>query len=185
MASLIYSAIMSLDGYTADAEGNFRWGAPDDEVLGFLNDLERRAGTQLLGRKMYGFMTYWETAQTRPGMTPAELEFAQIWRSADKIVYSTTLPEPSTARTEIRRSFDPEAVRELKATAGRDLTIGGPELAAQAIRAGLVDEYQLFLAPIVVGGGLRALPQDVRLDLDLVDERRFAGGVVYLCYRPR
>lgn len=185
MARLNSSAIMSVDGYTADAEGNFEWGAPDDEVLGFLNDLERKVGTQLLGRKMYELLKYWETADTLPGLTPVELEWAQIWRSSDKIVYSRTLAEPSTARTQIRREFDPGAVQELKAAAGRDLTIGGPELGAQAIRAGLVDEYQLFLVPIVVGGGLRALPQDMRLDLDLADERRFAGGVVYLCYHPR
>lgn len=185
MARLIYSAIMSVDGYTADAEGNFEWGAPDEEVLGFLNELERRVGTQLLGRKMYGFLKYWETAHTLPDMTPAGLDFAQIWQSADKIVYSTTLSEPSTARTQIRRSFDPDAVRELKAAAGRDITVGGPELGAQAIRAALVDEYQLFVVPTVVGGGLRALPQDARLDLDLADERRFGNGVVYLCYRPR
>lgn len=185
MARLIFSAIMSLDGYTADAEGDFEWGAPDEEVLSFVNDLERQADTYLLGRRMYETLKIWDTPDAIPGITPLMLDFAQIWQSADKIVYSTTLPEPSTARTEIRREFDPDAVRELKAAARRDLTVGGPELASQAIRAGLVDEYQLFLVPIVVGGGTRALPRDVRFELDLADEHRFGNGVAYLCYRPK
>ena len=185
MARLIYSAIMSLDGYIADADGKFEWAEPDEEVHRFVNELQRRAGTFLLGRRMYETVMFWETAHTLPGMTPATLDFAQIWQSADKIVYSTTLSEPSTARTQIRRDFDPGAVRALKAAAGRDLTVGGAALAAQVIRAGLVDEYQLFFVPAVVGGGTRALPENVRLDLDLVDEHRFGNGVAYLCYRPK
>jgi dihydrofolate reductase len=185
VARLVYSAIMSLDGYTADADGNFEWAAPDEEVLGFVNDLERRAGTYLLGRRMYEMLKIWDTPEAVPGLSPLGLEFARIWQSADKIVYSATLPAPSVARTEIRREFDPGAVRELKAAAGRDLTVGGADLAAQAIRAGLVDEYQLFLVPLVVGGGTRALPQDVRLGLDLVDTRSFGNGVAYLCYHPK
>ena len=184
MARLTYSAIMSVDGYTADADGNFDWAAPDEEVLRFVNDLERRAGTYLLGRRMYEALKFWEGKHALPGLSPDMQDFARIWQSADKIVYSTTLQEPSTARTEIRRDFDPTVVRELKAAAGRDLTVGGPDLAAQAIRAGLVDEYQLFLVPVVVGGGTLALPQNVRLNLELVDEHRFSNGVAYLCYRP-
>lgn len=185
MARLTYSAIMSLDGYIADADGNFEWGAPDEEVFKFVNDLERRVGTYLLGRRMYETLKSWETAHTLPDTSPVMLDFAQIWQSADKIVYSTTLAEPSTARTEIRRDFDPTAVSELKSAAGRDLSVGGPGLAAHAIRAGLVDEYQLFLVPVIVGGGTPALPDQASLNLDLVDEHRFAGGFVYLCYRPK
>jgi dihydrofolate reductase len=172
MARLTYSAIMSVDGYTADADGNFDWAAPDEEVLRFVNDLERRAGTYLLGRRMYETLKFWEGKHALPGLSPDMQDFARIWQSADKIVYSTTLQEPSTARTEIRRDFDPTVVRELKAAAGRDLTVG------------LVDEYQLFLVPVVVGGGTLALPQNVRLNLELVDEHRFSNGVAYLCYRP-
>jgi dihydrofolate reductase len=185
MARLVYSAIMSVDGYTADADGKFEWAEPDEEVLGFVNDLERRAGTHLLGRRMYETLKFWETGHTRPGLSQGSLDFARIWQSADKIVYSRTLSEPSTARTQIRREFDPGAVREMKASAERDLTVGGAALAAQAIRAGLVDEYQLFFVPVVVGGGTRALPENMRLDLDLADERRFGNGAAYLCYRPK
>jgi dihydrofolate reductase len=185
MARLSFSAIMSVDGYTADARGNFEWAAPDEEVHRFANDLARPVGTFLLGRRMYETLKFWETVHTLPGMTAVSLDFARIWRSADKIVYSATLSGPSTARTQTRRKFDPGAVRELKAAAGRDLTVGGPGLAASAIRAGLVDEYQLFLVPAVVGGGTRALPRDVRSGLELTDERRFGNGVVYLCYRPK
>jgi dihydrofolate reductase len=185
MARLIFSAIASLDGYIADADGDFQWAAPDAEVFRAVNDLERQAGTYLLGRRMYETLKIWETPDAFPDMTPDMADFAQIWQSADKIVYSTTLQEPSTARTQIRRDFDPRAVQELKAAAHRALTIGGPELAAHAIRAGLVDEYQLFLVPVVVGGGTRALPLDVRLNLELAGERRFSNGVVYLNYRPK
>jgi dihydrofolate reductase len=184
MARLIYSAIMSLDGYVADAGGNFDWAAPDEEVLAFVNDLERPVGTYLYGRRMYETMRYWETAHTLAGQPPLMLEFARIWRAADKIVYSTTLQAPATARTRIEPDFDPDDVRKLKASAERDLTVGGAQLAARAIAAGLVDEYQLFAVPAVVGGGTRCLPDHVRLTLALADEHRFGSGVVYLCYRP-
>ena len=179
---LIYSAIASLDGYTADADGKFDWAAPDEEVLAFINDLERGNGTHLYGRRMYEVMRYWETVSLE-GQSPAGRDFAAIWRSADKIVYSTTLRTASSARTRIEPRFDPEAVRVLKQHG--DVSIGGPGLAASAIRAGLVDEYQLFVTPVVVGGGTAVFPEGVRAGLDLVDQRRFASGVVYLRYRPR
>jgi dihydrofolate reductase len=184
MARLIYSAIMSLDGYIADEDGRFDWAAPDEEVHAFVNDLERPVGTYLYGRRMYETMRSWETAHTIAGQLPVSLDFAQIWQAAEKIVYSTTLQEPATARTRIERDFDPHQVRKLKAAADRDLTVGGAQLAAQAIAAGLVDEYQLFVVPAVVGGGIRSLPGQVRLNLELAQEHRFGSGVVYLCYRP-
>ena len=184
MARLIYSAIMSLDGYIADADGRFEWAAPDEDVHAFVNELERPVGTYLYGRRMYETMRYWETAHTLPGQRPVSLDFARIWQAADKIVYSATLQAPDTARTRVERDFDPDQVRKLKEAAGRDLTVGGAHLAAQAIAAGLVDEYQLFLVPAVVGGGTRALPDQVRLNLALAGERRFGSGTVYLCYRP-
>jgi dihydrofolate reductase len=183
MAKLIYSAITSLDGYVADEEGNFDWAAPDDEVHSFVNDLERPVGTYLYGRRMYEVMRAWETMDTGPDQPPVVRDFAAIWQAADKIVYSKTLETASSARTRIERDFDPEAVRQLKASAGRDLTVGGPDFAAQAIKAGLVDELHLFLTPVVVGGGKRALPDNVRLTLELLDERRFDSGVVHLHYR--
>ena len=184
MARLIYSAIMSLDGYIADAEGRFEWAAPDEEVFSFVHDRERPVGTYLYGRRMYQTMRYWETAHTIEGQSPAEVDFARTWQAAGKIVYSTTLREPDTARTRIERDFDPDQVRTLKEAAGRDLTVGGAHLAAQAIAAGLVDEYQFYLVPAVVGGGTRALPDEVRLDLALAQERRFGNGTVYLRYYP-
>jgi dihydrofolate reductase len=183
MAKLIYSAISSLDGYTADTEGNFDWAAPDDEVHAFVNDLERPIGTYLYGRRMYETMAYWETAHTLDDQRPVMRDFAAIWQKADKVVYSRTLEAPSSARTRIERELDPEAVRQMKAAAERDISVGGPELAGQAMKAGLVDECQLFLTPVVVGGGNRFLPDDVRLQLELLDERRFGNGVVYLRYR--
>ena len=179
---LIYSAIVSLDGYTADREGKFDWGEPDEEVLGFINEVERPIGTYLYGRRMYEVMRYWEDADLG-GRSVEDQGFAGIWRSADKVVYSTSLPRTSTARTRIERSFDADAIRVLKQDG--DVGIGGPTLAAHAIRAGLVDEYQLFVTPVIVGGGLSALPSEVRASLDLVDERRFASGVVFLRYRAR
>jgi dihydrofolate reductase len=185
MAKLIYSAITSLDGYVADEEGNFDWAEPDEEVHTFVNDLERPVGTYLYGRRMYEVMLYWETAQTLADPPPFVRDFAELWQAADKIVYSKTLDTVSSARTRIERDFDPEAVRQLKASAGRDITVGGPDLAAQAIKAGLVDEYHLFLTPIVVGGGKQSLPDNVRLQLELLDERRFGNGVVHLHYRTR
>jgi dihydrofolate reductase len=175
---LVYSALASLDGYIADADGRFEWAAPDAEVHAFVNDLERGVGTMLLGRRMYEVLVPWETMDDP---APEMRDFAQIWRAADKVVYSRTLAEVSSARTRIEREFDPEAVRRMKEDG--DVGIGGPELAGQAIRAGLVDELQLFLSPILVGGGTAALPDGVRLELELVEERRFGNGVVFLRYR--
>ncbi len=183
MAKLIYSAITSLDGYVADEEGNFDWAAPDEEVHKFVNDLERPIGTYLYGRRMYEVMAYWETAGAVSDEPPVVQDFAEIWQAADKIVYSKTLETVSSARTRIEREFDPDAVRQLKAQAGRDITVGGPELAAEAIKAGLVDEFQLFVAPVVVGGGKRSLPDNVFLTLELLEQHRFGSGVVYLRYR--
>jgi dihydrofolate reductase len=185
MAKLIYSAITSLDGYVADEDGNFDWAAPDEEVHSFVNELERQVGTYLYGRRIYETMVYWETAHTLPDQPPVVEDFAQIWQAADKIVYSRTLETVSSARTRIERDFDPEAVGQLKASAGRDISVGGPDLAAQAIKAGLVDEYHLFLTPIVVGGGKPSLPDQVRVKLELLDERRFGSGVVHLHYRTK
>jgi dihydrofolate reductase len=182
MGDLIYAAIASLDGYVADADGNFDWAAPDEEVHAFVNDLERGIGTHLFGRRMYEVLVAWETMPVE-GEPPVIRDYAEIWRAADKVVYSSTLEEPSSARTRIERTFDPEAVRRMKASAERDLGIGGPHLAAEALRAGLVDELHLFVAPAVVGGGTRWLPDDVRLDLELLDQRRFRNGTVYLRYR--
>jgi dihydrofolate reductase len=158
MAKLIYSAITSLDGYVADEDGNFDWAAPDEEVHSFVNELERPVGTYLYGRRMYEVMAYWETAQTPGDQSSVVQDFAEIWQAADKIVYSKTLEMVSSARTRIERDFDPEAVRQLKASAGRDITVGGPDLAGQAIKAGLVDEFQLFVSPIVVGGASTRFP---------------------------
>ena len=185
MAKLIYSAITSLDCYVADEDGNFDWAAPDEEVHTFVNGLERRVGTYLYGRRMYEVMVFWETADTLAGQPSFVQDFAEIWRAADKIVYSKTLETISSARTRIERDFDPEAVRQMKARAERDITIGGPDLAAQAMKAGLVDECHLFVTPIVVGGGKQSLPNNVRLRLELLDERRFGNGVVHLHYRTR
>jgi dihydrofolate reductase len=185
MAKLIYSAIQSLDGYVADEDGNFDWAEPDEEVHAFVSDLERPVGTYLYGRRLYDVMAGWETDPTLAGQSPVMRDFAEIWQAADKTVYSKTLETVSTARTRIERDFDPEAVRQLKASAGHDLLVGGPDLAAQAFKAGLVDECQLFLAPMVVGGGKQSLPDHVRLELDLLDERRFGSGFVYLHYRTR
>jgi dihydrofolate reductase len=185
LAKLIYSAITSLDGYVADEDGNFDWAVPDEEVHRFVNDLERPVGTYLYGRRMYEVMIGWETADTVPNEPTATHEFAEIWQSADKIVYSKTLDAPSTARTRIERDFEADAVRRMKASAGPDISVGGPELAAQALTAGLVDECHLFLNPIVVGGGKRSFPEGVRVQLELLDERRFDSGVVHLHYRTR
>jgi dihydrofolate reductase len=184
MAKLIYSAITSLDGYIEDAEGKFDWAEPDEEVHAFVNELERSVGTYLYGRRMYETMVFWESPPAPAEQPPFVQEFAAIWQAADKIVYSRTLQTVTSAKTRIEREFDPKAVRRLKATAGRDLGVGGAELAAQALEAGLVDEYQLFLVPVVVGGGKRVLPgNDLRVNLALLDERRFRNGTVYLHYR--
>ena len=185
MAKLIYSAIASLDGYVADEEGNFDWAVPDEEVHAFINDLDRQLGTYLYGRRMYETMAGWETDPTLADRSPLMWDFAQIWQAADKIVYSKTLEAVSTAKTRIERDFDPEAIRRMKALAGRDLIVGGPKLAAQAFEAGLVDECHLFIAPVVVGSGKRSLPDNVRLRLELLGERGFGSGMVYLYYRTR
>ena len=183
MAELIYAAITSLDGYVADAEGNFDWAMPDEEVHAFVNDLERPIGTYLYGRRMYEVMHYWESAHTLADQSAIEQDFAKIWQSADKIVYSKTLETVSSARTRVERNFDPEAIRQLKLAASRDISVGGPDVAAQAIKAGLVDEIQLLVSPVLVGGGKPALPGLGPLRLELLDERRFGNGVVYLRYR--
>jgi dihydrofolate reductase len=185
MAKLIYSAIISLDGYVADEDGSFDWAEPDDEVHAFVNDLERPIGTYLYGRRMYDVMVFWENVPDLAHQSPVFQDFAEIWQAAEKVVYSRTLAQVSSARTRIERDFDPEAVRRLKATTKRDLTVGGPELAAQALAADLVDECELFLTPVVVGGGNPALPRHLRVRLELLDERRFASGVVYLRYHVR
>jgi dihydrofolate reductase len=185
MARLVYSAIMSLDGYVADAGGGFEWAAPDEEVFAFVNDLERTIGTYLYGRRMYEVMAFWETAPARANQPDVVRDFTQIWQAADKVVYSTTLDAVSTARTRVERFFDADAVRELKTEAASDLSVGGAGLAAEALAAGLVDELHLFLTPLVVGGGTRALPDGQGFDLELLDTARFAGGVVYVKYAVR
>jgi dihydrofolate reductase len=184
MAKLIYSAIASLDGYVADADGNFEWGAPDEEVHAFVNDLERPIGTYLYGRRMYEVLAAWESDDILAGDPPPSIrDYAAIWRAANKIVYSTTLQTVSSAKTRIERTFDVDEIRRIKASTGSDLSVGGPDLAGQALGAGLVDECHLIVAPVVVGGGTQALPDNVRLELELLDERRFANGMVHLHYR--
>jgi dihydrofolate reductase len=180
MAKLIFSAITSLDGYIEDGEGNIDWGAPDEEVHSFINDLERPVGTYLYGRRMYETMVYWETDDDSGAVAR---DFASIWRSAEKVVFSRTLQTPSSAKTRIEPIFDPEAIRMLKETSQADLTVGGAELAGQAIAAGLVDECHLYVVPVLVGGGKHALPGKVRANLELLSERRFHSGVVFLHYR--
>jgi dihydrofolate reductase len=178
--------LASLDGYTEDEAGTFEWAAPDEEVHAFVNELERSIGTYLDGRRMYETMVFWESPPNLADEPPFFRDFAEIWQSAEKIVFSRTLQKVTSARTRIERDFDADAVRQLKAAADRDLSVGGAELAAQAIEAGLVDEYQMFLVPVVVGGGKRFLPnENVRVDLHLLDERRFRNGTVYLRYRTR
>jgi dihydrofolate reductase len=185
MAHLIYSSISSLDGYIEDTTGNFDWAAPDEEVHQFVNDLERSVGTHLYGRRMYETLKVWETDPSFAEDSPITRDFAQIWQSADKIVYSTTLESVSTRKTRLKRTFDPESVRQLKASAAQDILIGGPALAALAFRSGLVDEVHLFLVPVLVGGGKPSLPTNVRLDLELLEERRFHNGTVFLRYRTK
>jgi len=185
MAKLIYSAISSLDGYVEDEQGKFDWAAPDDEVFAFVNDLERPIGTYLYGRRMYETMVFWETVSARGAQSAVVRDFAEIWRAAEKIVYSRTLQAPASARTRIEHAFEPAAITQLKESAARDIEVGGAALAGQAIAAGLVDECHLFLTPIVVGGGKRALPDRVRAQLELLAERRFRSGVVHLRYGIR
>jgi dihydrofolate reductase len=185
MAHLIYSAILSLDGYIEDRNGNFDWAMPDEEVHRFINNLERTAATYLYGRRMYETMMVWETDPNLAADSPLTQDFAEIWQAADKIVYSKTLETISTRKTQLERTFDPEAIRQLKASAEQDILIGGPELAALAFRAGLIDECHLFLIPILVGGGKSALPDNLRLELELLAERHFRNGTIYLRYRTR
>jgi dihydrofolate reductase len=185
MATLIYTAITSLDGYIEDDKGRFDWAEPDAEVHSFVNDLERPVGTHLYGRRMYETMAVWQTVGDEPGLPAAEADFAEVWRALDKVVYSRTLDAVSTPRTRLEREFDPEAVRRMKETADRDISVSGPGLAQHAFRAGLVDEIHLFVFPVVVGGGKPGLPRDVRVDLELLDERRFDNGVVHMHHRTR
>lgn len=184
MGKLIYVAIQSLDGYIEDAQGTFDWGEPDEEVHTFVNDLVRPVGTYLYGRRLYEVMTYWETVALE-GQPRYINDFAALWQAADKVVYSRTLAAPFTAKTQLERDFDAEGVRRMKAEAGRDLTVGGPALAAHAFQAGLVDELHLLVVPVVVGGGKPSLPDDVRLELELAGERCFGNGTVFLRYRVR
>jgi dihydrofolate reductase len=183
MAKLVYAALASLDGYVEDAEGGFDWAAPDHEVHAFVNELERPIGTYLYGRRMYETMVFWETVRPDADEPAVFLDYAELWRAAEKVVYSRTLQTASSDRTRIEREFDPASVRQLKQASATDVSIGGAELAGQAFAAGLVDECHLFLCPVVIGGGKRALPDNVRAQLELLDERRFGSGVVHLHYR--
>jgi dihydrofolate reductase len=186
MAKLIYSMIMSLDGYVEDEQGQFGWGAPEDEeVHSYINELASAFGTYLYGRRMYETMVYWETAHTVPDQPQVVLDRARQWQAAEKVVYSRTLAAPRSARTRLERDFKPDTVRRLKVEAERDLTVDGPELAAHAIRARLVDEVQMIVCPVILGGGKRFFPDGVRLDLELLEERRFRKGVVVLRYAAR
>ena len=185
MGKLIYSMFTSLDGYAEAVDGDLGTGADDEEVHSFVNDVFRPVGTYLYGRRMYETMVYWETAHLEPDQPPHILQFARDWQAAEKVVYSTTLESVSSAKTRIERTFDPDAVRQLKAESEHDLTVDGPNLAAQAIKAGLVDEYHLLMTSSVVGGGERFFPDGVRLDLDLVEQRSFASGLIYARYRTR
>jgi dihydrofolate reductase len=184
VANLIYGVLTSLDGYVNDASGGFEWAAPDEEVHAHVNALERGTGTYLYGRRLYDVMQVWESMDLADE-PPVMRDYALLWRAADKVVYSTTLEAPTTERTRLARVWDPEEVRRLKAEADRPVSIGGPTLAALALRDGLVDEIHQYLNPVLVGGGTRAFPDDVRLDLELRDEHRFASGVVHLHYRTR
>ena len=183
MAKLIYVANVSLDGYIEDAHGRFEWTEPSDEGFTFITDLVRPVGTHLYGRRLYETMAVWETDATLAAQSDPMADFAKVWQAADKVVYSTTLQDVSTARSRLERSFDPDSVRDMKRSATGDLTVGGPNLAAHAFKGGLVDECHLFICPVLVGGGKPALPRDTRAELELVDERRFTNGVVYLRYR--
>ncbi len=183
MGTLHYTAIASLDGYVADERGNFDWAAPDEQVHAFVNDLERQVGIYLLGRRMYEVMAYWDTAPLDADKPAVALDYASIWRAIDKVVYSTTLDEPSAARTRLERTFDADAVRRMKASSATGISVGGPELAGHAFEAGLVDECHIFVNPVVVGSGTACFPGHLRIELELLDERRFDNGVVHLHYR--
>jgi dihydrofolate reductase len=183
MSKLIYIANVSVDGYIEDAQGNIDWTTPNDEVFAFITDLVRSAGTHLYGRRMYETMAVWETDPTLAADSELRSDFARVWQAANKVVYSTTLHEVSTANTQLERNFVADAIRDLKASAAQDLTVGGPNLATHAFDAGLVDECHLFIAPVFLGSGKAALPRDKGADLELLDERRFSNGVVYVRYR--
>ena len=183
MAKLMYITNVSLDGFIEDAHGSFDWTEPSDEVYAFITDLIRPVGTWLYGRRLYEMMAVWETDATLAAQSEPMADFAKVWQTADKVVYSTTLQDVSTARSRLERSFDPNSVRDMKRSATGDLTVGGANLAAQAFKGGLVDECHLFIHPVLVGGGKPALPRDARAELLLVDERRFTSGIVYLRYR--
>src|SRR4051812_10535022 len=183
MAKLIYASNMSLDGWTEDERGGFDWAPPDDDVFAFITELMGSAGTYFYGRRMYETMAVWETDATPAARSELTADFARAWQAADKVVYSSTLPEPLTAKTRLVRSLDPSAVQDLKVAAGKDLLVGGPNLAAQALGAGLVDELALFVWPVVLGGRTPALPTEMRVELKLIDEHRFSSGVVHLRYR--
>ena len=183
MSKLIYIANVSLDGYIEDSHGNFDWTEPSDDYFAFITDLVRSAGTYLYGRRLYEAMAVWETDPAVAARSELTSDFADVWQAANKVVYSTTLHEVSTAKTQLERTFDPNAIRDLKASAAKDLTVGGPNLAAHAFKAGLVDECQLFICPVFVGAGKPSLPRDMRAELELLDERRFSSGVLHLRYR--
>jgi dihydrofolate reductase len=185
VSRLIYTMITSLDGYVADESGDFGWAEPDASVHAFINDLERSVGTYLLGRRMYEVMAWWETIDDSSDIPPHIADFARLWRAADKVVYSSTLSDVSTARTQLERDFDAAAVERMKAESERDISVGGPTLASAAIAAGLIDEYQLFVAPVIVGGGLRAFFRGATRHLELLEECRFDSGFVYLDYARR
>jgi dihydrofolate reductase len=183
MAKLIYVSNVSLDGYIEDEHGSFEWTAPDNELFAFITDLVRPVGTYLYGRRLYDTMAVWETDPALAAQSELMADFANVWQAADKVVYSTTLDAVSTGKTRVERRFDPASVRAIKASATTDLTVGGAHLAAQAFKAGLVDECHLFVRPVLVGGGKPALPSATRAELELLDDRRLGNGVVYLCYR--
>ncbi|HEY5977079.1 MAG TPA: dihydrofolate reductase family protein [Solirubrobacterales bacterium] len=185
MAKLIYAAIASLDLYVEDEDGGFGWAKPGEELHAFVNDLERQLGTYLYGRRMYETMVAWETIDDVPDQPAVIRDYAEVWRAAEKVVYSGTLEEAASARTRIEREFDPVAVKQLVESAERDVGVGGPGLAASALEAGLVDEVHLFLHPVVIGGGKPALPKGQRLELELVGQGRFDDGVVHLHYRAK
>jgi dihydrofolate reductase len=183
VADLIYTSIVSLDGFIEDDRGSFDFSEPDDDVFVFITDLERSAGTYLYGRRLYETMAVWETDPGLSGESELMADFANMWQAADKVVYSTTLQEVATAKTRVERNFDADAIRAMKASAAGHLTVGGANLAQQAFEAGLIDECRLFICPVLVGGGKPALPHDVRVNLELIDEQRFSGGVIYVRYR--
>jgi dihydrofolate reductase len=185
MAKLIYFTPMSLDGFIAGETDNLDWAAPSEEVSALINERHRPIGTYLYGRKEYETMMVWEMPNDLPGLTPVMMDFGRIWQAADKIVYSKSLETVATPKTRLEREFEPQAVRDLKARLPHDMSVAGPNLAGQAIRAGLVDEYQLLIVPVLLGGGKRVLPSSIGVNLDLLDERRFANGWVYLRYRTR